>query len=188
MQRARASLERGADRVLRTLRGLLRSGGALRADLAFIGRSLRGDGPSPVLRSGRRASSIAEPPTVAPPVAAPRALAPLPSGSGVTLVPGGPADAVERAVPGTVITVRATGASSKFTVTAPSSILEAALAAGVSMPSSCRAGGCGACKVRLVTGRVVLPAGHCLTDAELDAGEILTCVGCATTDLTLEVP
>jgi ferredoxin len=180
--------ERGIAVALRVARRLAAAGPALRADLAFVARSLRGDGPSPVLRSGRRA---ARPGDVPPPVAE-RPLAsvsaPVDSAGAVEIVPGGPADALARARAGVTLRIRIAGREAALVTPGHQPILDVALAAGLPMPSSCRAGGCGACKVRLVEGRVALPAGHCLDAAELAAGEILTCVGCALTDLTVEVP
>lgn len=55
-------------------------------------------------------------------------------------------------------------------------ILEAGLAAGAALPYSCAMGGCGACRIRLTDGEVVLDAPHCLTDRERADGFILACV------------
>ena len=67
-------------------------------------------------------------------------------------------------------------------------ILEAALRAGAPMPYSCSVGGCGACKVNLQAGEVSLPQPNCLSKAELHAGATLTCVGCARSPITIELP
>jgi len=56
-------------------------------------------------------------------------------------------------------------------------LLEAAAAAGVDIPSACRQGQCGTCKTRLLEGRVEMTTENGL-DAESKArGFILTCVG-----------
>lgn len=55
-------------------------------------------------------------------------------------------------------------------------LLEAGLAAGAALPYSCAMGGCGACKIRLTDGDVVLDAPNCLTDRERADGFVLACV------------
>ncbi len=67
-------------------------------------------------------------------------------------------------------------------------ILEAALAANVSLPFSCTMGGCGACKVRVVDGEVDMDEPSCLTAAERAEGYVLSCVGRAESPVTIEVP
>jgi CDP-4-dehydro-6-deoxyglucose reductase/ferredoxin-NAD(P)+ reductase (naphthalene dioxygenase ferredoxin-specific) len=67
-------------------------------------------------------------------------------------------------------------------------ILDAALAAGVPFPHSCRAGECGACKSRLVSGEVFsLEPGDptVLSQSERDAGLILPCRSWPKTDVTV---
>ena len=74
-------------------------------------------------------------------------------------------------------------------VPAGHSLLQAALAAGVRLPSACRNGTCRACLARLVQGRI-----HYLIDwpgllAEEKAdGWILPCVACAASDLVIDAP
>lgn len=67
-------------------------------------------------------------------------------------------------------------------------ILEAALAAGLNLPHSCKSGHCSSCRARLRTGEVsypgVRPAG--ITAAEEAAGNILLCQARPKTDLVLE--
>jgi len=67
-------------------------------------------------------------------------------------------------------------------------ILEAALANGVSLPFSCSMGGCAACACSLVEGEMVLEEPNCLTDAERQDRKVLTCVGRPLGPVTLEVP
>ncbi|MGK0362428.1 MAG: ring-1,2-phenylacetyl-CoA epoxidase subunit PaaE, partial [Bradymonadia bacterium] len=66
-------------------------------------------------------------------------------------------------------------------------LLEAGLAAGADMPYSCALGGCGACKVALVDGDVVLDVPHCLTDRERADGYVLACVARPTSPCTVRV-
>jgi CDP-4-dehydro-6-deoxyglucose reductase, E3 len=67
-------------------------------------------------------------------------------------------------------------------------VLEAALAAGLNLPHSCKSGHCSSCRARLRTGEVsypgVRPAG--ITAAEEEAGNILLCQARPKTDLVLE--
>lgn len=56
-------------------------------------------------------------------------------------------------------------------------ILEAAEANGVNLAHSCRAGVCGACKMRAISGDVDMDGGHCLSGDDLAEGLVLTCVG-----------
>jgi len=53
-------------------------------------------------------------------------------------------------------------------------ILEAAEQAGVALPSSCRMGGCGACKVK-IEGRVVAAEPNCLSEQERAENYVLAC-------------
>ena len=55
------------------------------------------------------------------------------------------------------------------------SILESARAAGVAAPFACKGGVCATCRARVVSGKVEMKANYALTDAELEAGYILTC-------------
>jgi len=72
--------------------------------------------------------------------------------------------------------------SSGRTVEVPDgrTLLEACEDAGVELPSACRAGVCGTCRLRLVDGRVDCPAG---VDAD---GSILPCVSTALGDCAIE--
>ena len=65
-------------------------------------------------------------------------------------------------------------------------VLEGAQEAGVNLDYSCTMGGCGACKVRLLSGEVVHDEPNCLTQQERDAGMILTCVARPLSDISLE--
>ena len=65
-------------------------------------------------------------------------------------------------------------------------ILQAGLEAGVDLPSSCTMGGCGACKVRKLEGRVVMSEPNCLSDSEREAGYVLACCAYADTNVVIE--
>ncbi len=67
------------------------------------------------------------------------------------------------------------------------SILSAARDAGLDLPFSCTVGGCGACRQRLVEGRVWLPAEVCLTPQERADGYVLLCVGRPLSAVRLEL-
>lgn len=68
------------------------------------------------------------------------------------------------------------------------SVLDAALAAGILLPYSCRSGACSTCKARVVSGTV--EAGHSaaqiLTPEEIHEGFTLLCQARATSDLVIE--
>jgi len=63
-------------------------------------------------------------------------------------------------------------------VTAGENLLAAALAAGIPLPHSCRAGRCASCKARLVAGRIAYPGDRLppgIVAAEAARGEVLLC-------------
>jgi CDP-4-dehydro-6-deoxyglucose reductase len=65
-------------------------------------------------------------------------------------------------------------------------VLAAALAAGIPLPHSCRAGRCASCKARLVSGSVAYPGGELppgITRDEAARGEVLLCQARPLTDL-----
>lgn len=67
-------------------------------------------------------------------------------------------------------------------------LLSAALAAGVAIPHSCRAGRCASCKSRLVSGAVEYPAGTPpgITADEVARGDVLLCQARPRSDLVIE--
>ncbi|PSS60610.1 hypothetical protein C6558_32030 [Ensifer sp. NM-2] len=69
------------------------------------------------------------------------------------------------------------GTSKEFSASSGQTILDAADAAGVNLPHSCRAGVCGACKMRKVSGDVQMDSQTALSPQDLSAGFILACVG-----------
>ncbi len=68
------------------------------------------------------------------------------------------------------------------------SILDAALAAGLNLPHSCKSGHCSSCRARLVSGQVRYPAGPPLglTPTEAQAGYVLLCQARAASDVSVE--
>jgi CDP-4-dehydro-6-deoxyglucose reductase len=67
-------------------------------------------------------------------------------------------------------------------------VLAVALAAGIPLPHSCRAGRCASCKARLLSGTIEYPAGLPLgiTPAEAERGEVLLCQARPRSDLSIE--
>ena len=67
-------------------------------------------------------------------------------------------------------------------------LLEAALAAGLNLPHSCKSGHCSSCRARLRSGQIrypgETPAG--ITTAEAQSGHILLCQACPLSDLVLD--
>lgn len=75
-----------------------------------------------------------------------------------------------------------------FDVRPSQTVLEAAIEAGINMPYGCRNGACGACKGKILTGKVMHDdyQGSALTDAELAAGQALFCCARPLEDLVIE--
>jgi CDP-4-dehydro-6-deoxyglucose reductase len=73
-------------------------------------------------------------------------------------------------------------------VAAGQPVLEAALAAGLNLPHSCKSGHCSSCRARLVAGEIRYPSGRPpgLTLEEERGGNILLCQAHAQSDLTVE--
>ncbi len=65
-------------------------------------------------------------------------------------------------------------------------VLEAAERCGVQIPNSCRAGACGCCKMRKLSGEVEMADGGGLTEEEKSAGYILPCVCVGKTKLEID--
>ncbi|WP_080059533.1 ferredoxin--NADP reductase [Spirosoma aerolatum] len=74
------------------------------------------------------------------------------------------------------VTVLYEGSEYKFTVAPHQTILEAALDLDIDLPYSCQAGMCTACMGRCISGKVKLDEEDGLSESELKAGYILTCV------------
>jgi CDP-4-dehydro-6-deoxyglucose reductase, E3 len=67
-------------------------------------------------------------------------------------------------------------------------VLSAALAAGIAIPYSCRAGRCASCRSRLISGSIEYPAGTPpgITPAEVARGDVLLCQAQPRSDLVVE--
>lgn len=77
----------------------------------------------------------------------------------------------------------------EFTASTTQSLLQAALQAGIELPSSCRNGTCRACICQVRSGTVAYPmAWPGLSAEEKAEGWCLPCVALARSDLVLEQP
>lgn len=89
-------------------------------------------------------------------------------------------------LPNSQVTLRIGGREAA--VSPGQTLLEGALASKVDLDFSCTMGGCGACKLRLASGEVLMDEPNCLTEDERRAGVVLTCISRPLTDVTLEAP
>ncbi|WP_299707211.1 ferredoxin--NADP reductase [uncultured Pontibacter sp.] len=80
------------------------------------------------------------------------------------------------------VTIIYEGAEYSVEVQPDQTILEAALDQDVDLPYSCQAGLCTACRGKCLSGKVHLDEREGLSDAELDEGYVLNCVGHPLTD------
>ena len=85
------------------------------------------------------------------------------------------------------ITIRIRGVAREVVAAPGQTLLEAGLAAGLPMPFSCGLGGCGACKLKLVSGPVESEEPSCLHADERAAGHLLACVSRASGPVVVEV-
>ncbi len=85
--------------------------------------------------------------------------------------------------------VRLAGSHRRFAAAPDRSILDAAFAAQLDLPHACRSGNCGACRARLLEGRILYPRGQPLglTADEVSAGYVLLCQAEASTDIRIDV-
>lgn len=67
------------------------------------------------------------------------------------------------------------GMRHRFTVPPGSHVVDAALAAGIRVPYSCKGGMCCTCRARLIEGRVEMTLNYSLEPWEMERGFILTC-------------
>lgn len=82
--------------------------------------------------------------------------------------------------------VRLQPSGKTFAVEDGETVLDAAVRQDIALPFGCQSGGCGACRARLIEGKIdyTLPP-HALAPAEIDAGYVLLCQARPSTDLTL---
>jgi len=87
--------------------------------------------------------------------------------------PGGSADAANA---GPSRRIRFVRSGKAVDILAGETILDAAERCGLSIPSACRQGRCGTCRVVKVSGEVSMPEQEALSPEEMDLGEILACI------------
>ncbi len=73
-----------------------------------------------------------------------------------------------------------------ITCAASSTVLDAAKAAGLKLPSSCAKGMCGTCKSKLIAGRVDMKHAGGIRQREIDGGMVLLCCSRPLADLVVD--
>lgn len=86
------------------------------------------------------------------------------------------------------LTIIASGRETGLVVEPGQTVLEAGLAVGLALPYSCAMGGCGACKLELEHGEVIMREPNCLTERERERGMVLACIANPISPCHLRVP
>jgi len=74
------------------------------------------------------------------------------------------------------VSIKANGGTTTFSLPMTGdTILDAGLNENIDLPFACKAGVCGSCKAKVMSGKVVMDANHSLNGDELAEGFILTC-------------
>lgn len=73
-----------------------------------------------------------------------------------------------------------------FNCRSDQTILQAATAAGLRLPSSCSSGACGTCKTKKVSGQVEMKPAGGIRQREIDQGWVLPCCSKPTSDIVLD--
>lgn len=93
-----------------------------------------------------------------------------------------PAPRVEASAGGAMVTVMLDGARHRFRLPAGQHVVDAALAAGIRVPYSCKGGMCCTCRAKVVEGTVEMTRNFSLEPWEIEAGFVLTCQAQAASD------
>ncbi|GHE50541.1 ferredoxin--NADP reductase [Roseivirga thermotolerans] len=80
------------------------------------------------------------------------------------------------------VTIIKENGSEQITIPKNQLVLNAILNAGIELPYSCKEAMCGTCRVKLVSGKLVMNENYALTDEMLNSGFVLPCSGLAVTD------
>jgi len=99
---------------------------------------------------------------------------------------GRPATAEQPAATGDAFQMRERRSARTVPVSRGQTVLDAAEASGLDIPSLCRAGVCGTCRTRVLEGDVRCDGGV-LDDADRESGYVLACVASPRSDCVIEV-